>query len=81
MRLRIFIDGYFQGPFGSSGSNAAANAQTQSFNQGGGFGGFGGSSSGASANAQTFNQQSGFGGASGSGASAGASAQTVDIAA
>lgn len=69
-----------QGPFGASGSQAGASAQTQSFNQGGGFGGFGGlsgSAAGANAQTQTFNQ-GGFGG-SGSGASAGASAQTIDV--
>lgn len=56
--------------FGASGSSAGANAQTQTFNQGGGFGGFGGfpafgasgSQAGANAQTQSFNQGSGFGG-------------------
>lgn len=66
---------------------AGANAQTQSFNQGGGGfgGGLSGSAAGASAQTQSFNQGGGgfpggfgggFGGLSGSAANANAQTQT-----
>lgn len=79
--VRVARHAQFGAGFGASGSSAGANAQTQTFNQGGGFGafpGFGGSSgsqAGANAQTQSFNQ-GGLGGFGANAANAVANAGT-----
>lgn len=73
--------GGFGGFGGFSGSASQANADSQSFNQGGGFPSFpkhfGGSAANAGASSQSF-EDGGFGGFGGSAANAGAQSQSFE---